>query len=215
MKMCGASWLPLRFRGHISVIEGIDTGGASSRSAAAPPGYGDVAESAGQPAVPPKTRPSPAERDQHNIIHVPRYSPSSLGAAERADRETEGQIRALRGSAEEKLKLQFSIEDNALVWLIRQSNWLLTRVLVKADGGTPLSKVSFIQVSYVRSLSGFFGEYLIVSRTRRRIGGLKVYGLGRVIEVTNIQFSSTMVPKSNVLALSVVYHQDNAGQLNK
>lgn len=60
---------------------------------------------------------------------------------ERANRETEGQIRALRGSAEEKLEVQFSFADNALVGLVRDSNWLFTRSLVRSDGKTPYQRI--------------------------------------------------------------------------
>lgn len=54
-------------------------------------------------AAPAMARAIKESRTQNTHIEsVPRYSSSSPGAAERANRETEGQIRALRGSAEEK-----------------------------------------------------------------------------------------------------------------
>ena len=71
----------------------------------------------------------------------PRYSSVSLGKVERANREVEGQIRAIRHTLEEGIAEKLSVRLAVFMWMGRQASWTTTRFLVKADGNTPYQRI--------------------------------------------------------------------------
>jgi hypothetical protein len=67
---------------------------------------------------------------------TPKYSSSSLGYAENANRMIEGEIRTVRSALEGAIGKALCIEMPILAWLVRHAAWLITRFQVRTDGST-------------------------------------------------------------------------------